>query len=87
MRSCCKTTTTADLSVNYVQRYAAEAWEALSAAPSPEELKEGPRVRHATKLKPFRWSQSNVQGFTLYMTTHYGVLAKCEDAARVVQSM
>ncbi len=39
---------------DFVQKYAAEAWDALSAAPSPEELKEGPRLRHATKLKPFR---------------------------------
>lgn len=38
-----------------LQRYAAEVWDALSAAPSPDELKEGPRVRLATKLKPFRY--------------------------------
>ncbi|CAK0786311.1 hypothetical protein CVIRNUC_009524 [Coccomyxa viridis] len=37
-----------------VEKYAAEAWEALRGAPRPEELQQGPRVRTATKLKPFR---------------------------------
>ena len=37
-----------------LQKYAAEAWEALRGAPSSEELQQGPRVRTATKLKPFR---------------------------------
>ena len=37
-----------------LQKYSAEAWDALSAAPSPEESQEGPRVRTATKLRPFR---------------------------------
>ena len=44
----------AQTAVLHLQKYAAEAWEALRGAPSPEELQQGPRVRTATKLKPFR---------------------------------
>lgn len=30
-------------------------WKALEKAPSPEELKSGPRITLAAKLKPYRY--------------------------------